>query len=101
MVDSGNPSGVLGDSVQQSRTFTTTALLRPAGGRFAQGPEMFLLLFGAGLAALASGRYSLPAEGKMLQERHSLPFGALSHSAACLIGLLHKHVETSAAPPLV
>jgi len=30
-----------------------------------------------------------------------LPFGALSHSRACLIGLLHKHVETFPALPLV
>ena len=30
-----------------------------------------------------------------------MPFGALSHSRACLIGLLHKHVETFPALPLV
>ena len=37
----------------------------------------------------------------LLWQRHSLPFGALSHASACLIGLHHKHVEKFLALPLV
>ena len=37
----------------------------------------------------------------LLWQRHSLPIGTLSHSRACLIGLLHKHVEKFPALPLV
>ena len=42
-----------------------------------------------------------PREATLPRQRHSLPFGALSHSRACLIGLLHKHVEKFPALPLV
>ena len=37
----------------------------------------------------------------LLWQRHSLPCATLSHSRACLIGLLHKHVEKFPALPLV
>ena len=68
-----------------------------APGAFARFP---FPRFGHGLRLEAATE--LEARGTTCHlVRHDLPLGALSHSRACLIGLLHKHVEIFSAPPLV